>query len=95
MIEPEIRNDHVKRALADPAVAVILADVVLGYGAHENPAGVLLQNDLERKTVVASVTGTEQDPQVWSRQAALLREAGVLVAPSNAHAAELAASIVS
>jgi FdrA protein len=95
MIEPEIRNDHVKRALADPGVAVVLVDVVLGYGAHENPAGVLLQNDLRRKTVVASVTGTEQDPQVWSRQVALLREAGVLVAPSNAHAAELAAAIVS
>jgi FdrA protein len=95
MIEPEIRNDHVKRALADPAVAVILVDVVLGYGAHDNPAGVLLQNDIRNKTVVACVTGTEQDPQGWSRQAALLREAGVLVAPSNAHAAELAASIVS
>jgi FdrA protein len=95
MIEPEIRNDHVRRALADPAVAVILVDVVLGYGAHDNPAGVLLQNDIRSKTVVACVTGTEQDPQGWSRQAALLREAGVLVAPSNAHAAELAASIVS
>jgi FdrA protein len=95
MIEPEIRNDHVKRALADPAVAVVLVDVVLGYGAHENPAGVLLQNDLKRKSVVASVTGTEQDPQVWSRQAALLRQAGVLVAPSNADAAQLAAAIVS
>jgi FdrA protein len=95
MIEPEIRNDHVRRALADPAVAVILVDVVLGYGAHDNPAGVLLQNDVRNKTVVACVTGTEQDPQGWSRQAALLRRAGVLVAPSNAHAAELAASIVS
>jgi FdrA protein len=95
MIEPEIRNDHVKRALADPAVAVILVDVVLGYGAHDNPAAVLLQNDIRNKTVVACVTGTEQDPQGWSRQAALLRGAGVLVAPSNAHAAELAASIVS
>ena len=95
MIEPEIRNDHVRRALADPAVAVILVDVVLGYGAHDNPAGVLLQSDIRNKTVVACVTGTEQDPQGWSRQAALLREAGVLVAPSNAHAAELAASIVS
>jgi FdrA protein len=95
MIEPEMRNDHVRRALADASVAVILVDVVLGYGAHENPAGVLLQNDLRRKTVIASVTGTEQDPQVWSRQAALLRAAGVLVAPSNAHAAELAASLVS
>jgi FdrA protein len=95
MIEPEIRNDHVRRALADPSVAVLLVDVVLGHGAHDNPAGVLLRNDLNRKTVVASVTGTEQDPQVWSRQAALLRAAGVLVAPSNAHAAELAASVIS
>jgi FdrA protein len=95
MIEPQIRNDHVARALADPGVGVLLLDVVLGYGAHENPAGVLLRNNLSRKTVVASVTGTEQDPQGWSRQAALLREAGVLVAPSNAHAAEIAASLVS
>ncbi len=95
MIEPEIRNDHVARALADPAVAVVLVDVVLGYGAHPNPAAVLLMNEVRRKTVIASVTGTEQDPQVWSRQVALLREAGVLVAPSNAHAAELAAAMLS
>jgi len=95
MIEPEIRNDHVKRALADPAVAVILLDVVLGYGAHPDPASVLLMNDVSAKAVIASVTGTEQDPQVWSRQVARLREAGVRVAPSNAHAAELAASMVS
>ncbi|HEY9531133.1 MAG TPA: acyl-CoA synthetase FdrA [Burkholderiales bacterium] len=95
MIEPEIRNDHVRRALSDPSVAVVLVDVVLGHGAHDNPAGVLARNELNRKTVVASVTGTEQDPQVWSRQAALLRAAGVLVAPSNAHAAELAASVIS
>ena len=95
MIEPQMRNDHVARALADPGLGVLLVDVVLGYGAHEDPAGVLLRNNLSLKTVVASVTGTEQDPQGWSRQAALLREAGVLVAPSNAHAAELAASLVS
>lgn len=94
MIEPEIRNDHVARALADPAVGIILVDLVIGYGAHENPAAVLLKNDLSRKTVIASVTGTEQDPQGWSRQTRLLRDAGVLVAPSNAHAAELAASFV-
>lgn len=94
MIEPEMRNDHLKRALADPEVDVVLVDVVLGYGAHENPAGVLSRNDLSKKAVVASVTGTEQDPQVWSRQVAILREAGALVAASNAHAAALAASLV-
>ena len=95
MIEPQIRNDHVARAMADPAVGAILVDLVLGYGAHENPAKVLLHAVSQEKTVIASVTGTEQDPQGWSRQVALLREAGVIVAASNAHAAELAASLVS
>jgi len=95
MIEPEIRNDHVARAMADAAVGVVLVDVVLGYGAHADPARVLAKALKPGKTVVASVTGTEQDPQVRSRQVAALREAGVLVAASNADAAELAASLVS
>ncbi|MCD6041708.1 MAG: sucD 2, partial [Burkholderiales bacterium] len=92
MIDPEIRNEHVARAIADPAVGVILVDVVLGYGAHGDPAGILLK---QGKTMVASVTGTEKDPQLRSRQVAKLRDAGVVVAPSNADAAELAASLVS
>jgi FdrA protein len=95
MIEPEIRNAHIARAVADPQVGVLLVDVVLGYGAHESPAAVLRMNDFGAKAVVASVTGTDQDPQVWSRQVALLREGGVLVAASNAHAVELAAYLVS
>lgn len=95
MIEPAIRNDHIARAMADPAVGAILLDVVLGSGTHENPAAVLLGAVKGGKPVIASVTGTEQDPQVWSRQVARLRDAGVLVAASNAHAAELAARIVS
>jgi len=95
MIAPEIRNDHVERAQADSEVGVVLVDVVLGYGAHENPAAVLVQAIRGQKPVIASVTGTEQDPQVWSRQVTILRDAGVIVAASNAHAAELAASLVS
>jgi FdrA protein len=92
MIDPEIRNEPLAAALADPAVGAILLDVVLGYGAHPDPAGVLLKNKIG-KTVVASVTGTDADPQVRSRQVAALRAAGVWVAPSNAHAAEAAASL--
>jgi len=96
MIEPELRNEHIARAAADPAVGVLLFDVVLGYGAHPDPAGVLVQAlQGARKVAIASVTGTEQDPQGYSRQVALLRAAGVHVAPSNAHAAMLAASVVS
>jgi FdrA protein len=66
---------------------------VLGYGSHADPAGVLLTSQVS-KPIIASVTGTEHDPQVRSRQVAALREAGVLVAPSNAHAAEWAAALV-
>ena len=94
MIEPELRNEHIARALADPQIAVLLFDVVLGYGSHENPAQVLVDGLRgTKKVAVASVTGTEQDPQVLSRQRAILKSAGVIVAPSNAHAAEFAASL--
>ena len=93
MIDPQIRNAYMAAAAADPAVGVILVDVVLGFGAHPDPAGVLLEMK-SAKTIVASVTGTDADPQVRSRQVAKLRDAGVLVAPSNAQAAALAASLV-
>ncbi len=95
MIEPELRNEHIAAALKDPRVGLLLVDVVLGYGSHENPAAVLAQNDLSSKVVIASVTGTDGDPQGYSRQVAILRSAGVVVAPSSARAAELAASLVS
>jgi FdrA protein len=94
MIEPELRNEHVARALADPDVAVLLVDVVLGYGSHPDPAGVLVKENLAAKAVVASVVGTEGDPQVRSHQVERLRAAGVVVAPSNAMAAERAAAHV-
>jgi len=98
MIEPAIRNDPLHAALADPSTAVILLDVVIGYGAHPDPAGVLaallstVQH--ERPVVIASVCGTEADPQVYSRQVRTLEGDGVIVAPSNAHAAELAVRVL-
>jgi FdrA protein len=94
MIDPELRNGYVARALADPAVGVLLLDAVLGYGSHPDPAGVLLQQDLSSKAVIASVVGTDGDPQVRSCQVERLRAAGVAVAPSNALAAEWAAALV-
>jgi FdrA protein len=96
MIEPELRNEHVRKALADPAIGVLLFDLVLGFGAHADPAGVLAEGLTgSRKIAIASVTGTEQDPQGLHRQIATLRAAGVHIAPSNAYAARLARSLVS
>jgi FdrA protein len=95
MIEPELRNEHVAKALKDPKVGVVLLDVVIGYGAHADPAGLLLPLlKKKQKLVIASVTGTEDDPQVYSRQVRKLERAGVVVAGSNAQAARLAAQAV-
>jgi len=95
MIEPALRNEHLERALRDKAVGVILLDVVIGYGAHHDPAGLIAHVVRKsEKPVIASVTGTEGDPQVYSRQVKKLRAAGVIVAASNAAAARLAALAV-
>ena len=95
MIEPELRNEHLERALREKGIGVVLLDVVIGYGAHADPAGLIAE--VVRKTkklVIASVTGTEGDPQVYSLQVRKLRAAGVMVAASNAAAARLAAFAV-
>ena len=99
MIDPEVRDETLRAALADRSVGVVLLDVVIGVGAHADPAGLSSATLASRRdhgpVVVASVTGTEQDPQVRSRQVERLQAAGALVAPCNAQAAELAVAIVS
>jgi FdrA protein len=94
MLDPSARDEMVREVLSEPGVAVILLDVVIGNGAHADPAGhvaaVLTEAKNRHIAVVASVTGTEGDPQIRSRQIASLRNAGVQVAPSNALAAGLA-----
>jgi FdrA protein len=97
MIDPTARQQPLRNALSDPTVAVVLLDIVIGYGAHADPAGAvasyILKTENRRAYVVASVTGTDQDPQVRSRQITKLEGAGVLVTSSNAYAAKLAASL--
>lgn len=105
MIDPRLRSDLIARAAADPDVGVILLDVVLGHGSHPDPAGALvgaIATAQERSAAnarslrfVASVCGTEADPQLLSRQEATLANAGVLLAPSNARAARLAGVLAS
>ncbi|WP_283806227.1 hypothetical protein [Bradyrhizobium viridifuturi] len=77
---------------------MILLDLVLGYGAHADPAEHLTRIVADRgrdaPVLVASVVGTEQDPQGRSAQVRKLEQAGILVAPSNAQACELAVAIV-
>jgi FdrA protein len=94
MIEPAVRDAPLAEALADPNVGVVLLDIVLGYGASADPATHLVQQlsgDRAGKPIlVASVTGTEQDPQQLSVQMAKLERADIIVAPSAWAAASLA-----
>ena len=93
MLEPAVRDDLLADALADPEVGVILLDVVLGYGAHQDPAGHLadvLAGRNRGPLILASVTGTDSDPQPRAAQVRKLTEAGVIVAESNADAARMA-----
>jgi len=98
MLEPAVRDAPLKAAAADPDVAALLLDVVLGFGAHRDPAGHLrdVVVSLPRRPLIfASVTGTDADPQVRRTQVACLEAAGVRVAPSNAAAVEAAIAAVS
>lgn len=93
MFEPGVRDAPLAEALSDPAVGVILLDIVLGYGGHADPAGHLaafLAGRERRPLIMASVTGTDTDPQPREAQVRKLVEAGVMVADSNADAAEAA-----
>ena len=92
MIDPSVRDAALVAALDDAATGVVLLDVVIGYGAHADPAGHLVSvlkahGVKDGPAVIASVTGTEEDPQIRSVQMAKLEAAGVHVAPSNADAA--------
>jgi len=96
MIDPTVRDEELTKALVGPTLAVILLDVVIGFGAHSDPAGTIVRvvaaAGTERPIVVASVTGTDDDPQDRRTQTAKLVDGGIVVAPTNVDAATLALS---
>ena len=94
MVDLSLRRSLLERAADDGRTGVVLLDVVLGHGAHPDPAAELapaVARLARGAVVVARVCGTPADPQDERRQAGLLRDAGAIVAPSNAAAARLAA----
>jgi FdrA protein len=103
MIDPRLRNEHIVATATEPAVGILLLDVVLGHGSHPDPAEALAPAIADamalaisagrRLLVVASVCGTDLDPQGLERQERILAQTGVMLESSNARAAMLAASI--
>lgn len=100
MIDQRLRIERIAAEAADPETRVLLLDVVLGHGAHSDPAAELAPairaardraQAAERTLhVIISLCGTTSDPQDRDRQAAALAEAGAYVTVSNADAARAA-----
>ena len=93
MMDNDLRIRRLQQEADDPEVAVILLDVVLGYGAHPDPAGELAPAIARARAgaeeagryleVVAVVVGTDEDPQDLHSQVQQLEAAGARVETSN------------
>jgi len=88
MMDNDLRIRRLLEEAQDPSVAVIMLDVVIGYGSHPNPASelgpaIVKARALAEKAgryleVAAVVTGTDEDPQNFDEQIRLLKDAGAL-----------------
>ena len=93
MMDNDLRIRRLGQEADDPEVAVILLDVVLGYGAHPDPAGELAPAIARARVsaeeagrhleVVVVVVGTDEDPQGFDAQVQQLEAAGAKVETSN------------
>ncbi|QEN13489.1 acyl-CoA synthetase FdrA [Mycolicibacterium sp. ELW1] len=104
MIDPSQKDARIRAEIADPSTAVVLFDVVLGYGSADDPTAELVSiidtgaaaARAEGRPVafIGYVCGTDLDPQDRAKAVAALQSAGVLVASSNAEAALWSATLV-
>jgi len=104
MMDNALRIRRLEIEANDPQVAVILLDVVLGYGAHPDPASELApviegarasaSASGRNLDVVAIVSGTDEDPQDMQAQIQALEQAGAIVETSNDEAARYVGRLV-
>ena len=104
MIDPQTRIDMIAKAGGSLESGVLLLDLVLGRGSHANPAAPLAAAVREaqsraraagrRLVALASIVGTDRDPQGLAAQRTELETSGIEVLPTNAEAARFAALLV-
>lgn len=100
MIDPTTRSIEIEKLAAMPEVGVLLLDVVLGYGACADPAGAVVEaiEQVRAKraaplVTIATMTGTDADPQGRSGQIDILQAAGIAVVETLEEAVLLAISL--
>ena len=104
MIEPTIRLERILEEANNPETAVLLLDFELGIGSHDDPVGVTLDTLVEAQniaknngrhlSIVSYVCGTDKDHQGLQNSENRLKEIGVIVAKTNAHAAIIAGELL-
>jgi len=102
MVDQTVRCELIRAAGGDLSVRVLLLDLVLGDGAHPDPAPELVRCVVAARaarggrplSVVVSVCGSRRDPQGTARQEETLRRAGIHVTSSAAAAAAEAAALL-
>ncbi len=97
MMDNDLRIRRLEQEASDPEVAVILLDLVLGHGAHPDPASEIApviqsviaqaQEAGRQLEVLTVVIGTDEDPQGLDVQISQLEAAGAKVWTSNEAAA--------
>jgi FdrA protein len=104
MIDPTKRVECMKEAAKDESTGVILFDIVLGYGSHEDMAGALLPaiKELQEKAkkekkdlhFVTTICGTRKDYQNYDKQKKIMEDVGVIVCESNKQAVETSLALI-
>lgn len=99
MIDYTLRLKKLEEESRNENVAVLLLDVVLGFGSHPAPQDELVPifNKIKRNTclvTICSVVGTDADPQNRQQVISALQEAGAIVTTTNAEACALAVRII-
>ena len=100
MIDPEVRVANLAQAASDDRTGVVMFDVVLGYGSHNDMASALAPSIVEvmtalpDATIIANVCGTNLDPQGYDSQVKALEDLGVTVFNSNEEAVLTALSLI-
>lgn len=82
MMDNDLRGRRLRQELKDPKTGLVILDIVLGDGAHPDPASELAPIIEEAKSsaqVAAVVVGTDQDPQEIEKQSERMAQAGAVV----------------
>lgn len=102
MIDPSTRNKFIADLKDKKEIGVLLIDLVIGYGASATPAEDLIKeikklNEARANdplVTIATITGTEEDPQSRSQQKQALEDAGIIVMDTLPNAVQLANELI-